>query len=226
MKIDVVTIFPEQIESFAKFGIFRIAKEKGILDLQVHDLRKWTEDKHRTVDDKPYGGGAGMVLKVEPLYNAIQELKKENSVVIATTPSGTPLSQKYLRKLSDNSDAHYIFICGHYEGFDQRVLDSLVDIEISIGDYVLSGGELASLVIIDGILRLLPNVLGNSLSPISESFTEDMLEYPQYTRPEEFKGMKVPEVLLRGNHSQIALWRDNKARENTLKKRPDIVKKS
>ncbi|HRI05893.1 MAG TPA: tRNA (guanosine(37)-N1)-methyltransferase TrmD [Candidatus Dojkabacteria bacterium] len=225
MKIDVITIFPEQIESFAKFGIFRIAKEKGVLDFNVHDLRKWTTDKHKSVDDKPYGGGAGMVLKVEPIYNAIEELKTDKSIVIAATPQGTPLSQKYLRELSDNNDAHYIFICGHYEGFDQRILDNYIDVEISIGDYILSGGELASLVIIDGILRLLPNVLGNSQSPVSESFTENMLEYPQYTRPEDFKGLKVPEVLLRGNHSQIALWRDNKARENTLKKRPDIVKK-
>lgn len=225
MKIDVITIFPEQIESFAKFGIFRIAKEKGVLDFNVHDLRKWTTDKHKSVDDKPYGGGAGMVLKVEPIYNAIEELKTDKSIVIAATPQGTPLSQKYLRELSDNNDVHYIFICGHYEGFDQRILDNYIDIEISIGDYILSGGELASLVIIDGILRLLPNVLGNSQSPVSESFTENMLEYPQYTRPEDFKGLKVPEVLLRGNHSQIALWRDNKARENTLKKRPDIVKK-
>ncbi len=225
MKIDIITIFPQQIEEFIKFGIFRIAKEKGAVDIQVHDLREWTKDKHRTVDDKPYGGGAGMVMKVEPLHNAITQLREEGTVVIATTPQGIPLKQKVLKKLSDTKTSHYIIICGHYEGFDQRILDSQVDLEISIGDYVLSGGELPALVIIDGILRLLPNVLGNPESSIQESFSENMLEYPQYTRPEEFLGMKVPEVLLKGNHSQIAIWRNNKAQSITKERRPDIVKK-
>lgn len=225
MKIDIVTIFPEQIDTFLKYGIFRIAREKGLVDINTHNLRDWAKDKHKSVDDKPYGGGAGMVLKVEPLYNAVNELKTPNSIVIATTPSGTPLTQPFIKKLSDREIEHYIFICGHYEGFDQRVLDSVVDIEISIGDYVLSGGELPTLVIIDGLLRLTPNVLGNSNSAIEESFTQNLLEYPHYTRPEEFNGMKVPEVLLKGNHSQIALWRNNKALEKTKKLRPDIVKK-
>ncbi|MBI2357121.1 tRNA (guanosine(37)-N1)-methyltransferase TrmD [Candidatus Dojkabacteria bacterium] len=224
MKIDIITIFPQQIEQFLKFGIFRIAQQKKVVEVEVHDLRKWTNDNHKSVDDKPYGGGAGMVMKIEPIYDAIMELKKENTKVIATTPHGTPLKQSTLRKLSDSSNEHYIFLCGHYEGFDQRILDTLVDINISIGDYILSGGELPTLVIIDGILRLLPGVLGNDQSAISESFTDNTLEYPQYTRPEDFRGMKVPEVLLRGNHSQIAVWRDNKSREITMKKRPDIVK--
>ncbi|KKR05689.1 MAG: tRNA (guanine-N(1)-)-methyltransferase [candidate division WS6 bacterium GW2011_GWF2_39_15] len=224
MKIDIITIFPQQIEQYTEFGIFRIAKEKKAVDINVHDLRKWTDDNHKTIDDRPFGGGAGMVMKVEPVYKAINELKKKGSIVIATTPQGKPLKQKMLRDLSKEVDCHYIFLCGHYEGFDQRIIDNLVDIEISIGDYVLSGGELPVLTIIDGILRLLPNVLGNEQSSINESFTENTLEYPQYTRPEEFMGWKVPPVLLKGNHSQIALWRDQKAKEITLKKRPDIVK--
>jgi tRNA (guanine37-N1)-methyltransferase len=224
MKIDIVTIFPQQIESFIQFGIFRIAKEKKVADIKVHDLRKWTTDNHKSVDDKPYGGGAGMVLKVEPIYKAVKSLKKKGSIVIATTAQGEPLKQSILKKLSATVDTHYIFLCGHYEGFDQRILDELVDIEISIGDFVLSGGELPSLVIIDGILRLLPKVLGNSESAVTESFSENLLEYPQYTRPEVFLGMKVPDILLRGNHSQIALWRNNKSREVTQKRRPDIVK--
>lgn len=225
MKIDIITIFPNQIGPFLEHGIFRIAKEKGVLEITVHDLRSWTTDNHKSVDDKPYGGGAGMVLKIEPLYKAVNSLKKEGTLVIATTAQGEPLKQPLLRKLSDSVDAHYIFLCGHYEGFDQRVLDSIVDMEISIGDYVLSGGELPTLVIVDGILRLLPKVLGNSESAITESFTDNLLEYPQYTRPDEYQGMKVPDVLLRGNHSQIALWRNNKAIEITKKRRPDIVKK-
>jgi tRNA (guanine37-N1)-methyltransferase len=175
----------------------------------LHNLRDWTEDKHKTVDDTPYGGGPGMVMKIEPIYRAIQDLKKDGSIVCITTPKAEKLTQSKIQELSENNNAHYIIICGRYEGVDQRVHENLIDFEFSIGDYILSGGELAALVLTDSIVRLIPGVLGNIESLDSESFTEqNKLDYPQYTKPEKFKNWKVPEVLLSGNHQKIKEWRN------------------
>lgn len=206
-KFDIITIFPKTIEEYINTGIVRIAREKDLVEIDVHDLRKWTDDNHKTVDDTPYGGGPGMIMKVEPIYKAIQELKQENSVVAITTPKGEKLVQKKLVGFSQEKDLHMIILCGRYEGFDQRIHDHLVDYEFSIGEYVLSGGELASLVLIDGITRLIPGVLGNKTSLEEETFNDNLLEYPQYTKPEEFNGWKVPDVLLSGNHKEIETFR-------------------
>lgn len=222
MKFDILTIFPNQIETFVKEGIFRVAKEKGLVQINIHDLRKWTKDKHKTVDGTPFGGGAGMVMMVEPVFNAIKELREENTKVVITTPRGEKLSQPKLKEMSTLSP-HYIIVCGHYEGLDERIHEYLGDIEISIGDYILSGGELPALVLMDGIIRLLPRVLGNELSLSEESF-EEGLEYPQYTKPSNFNDWEVPSVLLSGNHEKIKRWRKEKSIEITKKRRPDIVK--
>ena len=208
MKFDIITIFPNIIQEYINTGILRIAQEKTLVQINVHDLRKWTDDKHRTVDDTPYGGGPGMVMKIEPIYKAIQELKTENSIVCITTPKGEKLTQNKLQQLSKNENTHYIIICGRYEGVDQRVHDNLVDYEFSIGDYILSGGELPALVFVDGITRLIPGVLGNEESLDSESFNNcNDLDFPQYTKPENLNNWKVPEVLLSGNHKKIEEWR-------------------
>lgn len=222
MKFDIITIFPEQIEHFIQYGIFRIAQNNGV-EIKVHDLRKWTDDNHKTVDDRPYGGGAGMVMKIEPVYKALKEIKTKSAKVIAMVPHGIRLDQQMLRGLSAESDADYILLCGHYEGFDQRILDNLVDYEISVGDYVLSGGELPTLTLIDGIIRLLPGVLGNESSSVDESFENNLLEYPHYTRPEKFNGWSVPETLLTGNHKEIEIWRRDQSLIRTRKNRPDLL---
>lgn len=206
-KFDIITIFPKTIEEYINTGIVRIAREKNLVEINVHDLRKWTDDNHKTVDDTPYGGGPGMIMKIEPIYKAVQELKKENTIVAITTPKGEQLNQKKLVAFSKEKDLHIIILCGRYEGFDQRIHDHLVDYEFSIGGYVLSGGELASLVLIDGITRLIPGVLGNKSSLEEETFNDNLLEYPQYTKPEEFNGWKVPDVLLSGNHKEIEIFR-------------------
>jgi len=204
---DIVTIFPEVISAYTNSSIVKRAQEKDLIKIDVHNLRDWATDKHKTVDDTPYGGGPGMVMKVEPIYNCLKDLKKENSIVMLTTPKGEKLVQSKLRELSSKENAHYIILCGHYEGFDQRIHDYLVDYEFSIGDYVLSGGELPALVLVDGITRLIPNVLGNEKSLISETFNTDSPDYPQYTKPENFEGWKVPDILLSGNHQKIEQWR-------------------
>ena len=214
MKFDIITIFPNIVEEYINTGIVRIAREKGLVDIYVHDLRKWTTDRHKTVDDSPYGGGPGMVLKVEPIFKAVQELKKENTKVFITTPKGEKLTQKKLEEFSKKENEHYIVLCGRYEGFDQRIHDNLVDYEFSIGDYVLSGGELPALVLIDGISRLIPGVLGNEESLESETFNNDTVDFPQYTKPEEFNGWKIPDVLKSGNHEEIEKWRES--RKTTL----------
>ena len=218
MKFDIITIFPNIVEEYINTGILRIAQEKKLVDINVHDLRKWADDKHKTVDDTPYGGGPGMVLKVEPIFKAIQEFKKENTKVLITTPKGEKLTQGKLEKFSKQEDNHYIVLCGRYEGFDQRIHEHLIDHEFSIGDYVLSGGELPALVLIDGITRLIPGVLGNVESLDSETFNNDMLDFPQYTKPEEFNGWKIPDVLKSGNHEEIKKWREsNRATSNNPK---------
>ncbi|MCB9789378.1 tRNA (guanosine(37)-N1)-methyltransferase TrmD [Candidatus Nomurabacteria bacterium] len=222
MRFDIITIFPEQVEDHLKYGVSRIAESKGLVSYFVHDLRKWTRDVHKSVDDRPYGGGAGMVMRIEPIYEALRELKREESKVVLTTPRGKRLDQSLMRKLT-TSDDHYIILCGHYEGFDERVHKHLVDIEVSIGDYILSGGELAALVLVDGMTRLVPGVLGNEQSSIEESFEMGALEYPHYTRPEEFNGWKVPGVLLSGNHARITAWRKAQSEKTTRSNRIDII---
>lgn len=210
MTFDIITIFPNIVKEYINTGIVNNALKKELVNINVHDLRKWTDDKHKTVDDTPYGGGPGMIMKVEPIYKAIQELKKENTIVAITTPKGKIIEQKELSDFSEQKDLHMIILCGRYEGFDQRIHDHLVDYEFSIGKYVLSGGELPALVLIDGITRLIPGVLGNIESLNDESFTDGKLEYPQYTKPEEFNGWKVPEILLSGDHKKIEKYRQKR----------------
>ncbi len=207
---DIVTIFPEVITPYIESSIPKRAQEKGLVKIVVHNLRDWALDKHRSVDDTPYGGGPGMVMKVEPIFNCLKDLKKENSIVMLTSPKGEKLVQSKLKELSETKDAHYIILCGHYEGFDQRIHDYLIEYEFSIGEYVLSGGELPALVLVDGITRLIPGVLGNQESLVSETFNSDTPDFPQYTKPEEFNGWKVPDVLLGGHHKKIEEWRKEK----------------
>jgi tRNA (guanine37-N1)-methyltransferase len=207
MKFEIVTIFPEIIDEYINRGIVKNALEKGLVEINVHNLRKWAKDKHKTVDDTPYGGGPGMVMKIEPIYNAVNELKREGTIVAITTPKGKRLEQKELEKFSQKDDMHMIILCGRYEGFDQRIHDNLVDYEFSIGDYVLSGGELPALVLVDGIARLVPGVLGNEQSLDEETFKDQKSDHPQYTKPEEFNGWNVPKVLLSGNHKKIDEYR-------------------
>lgn len=207
MKFDIITIFPKIVEEYINTSILKNAQEKELVEIYVHDLRKWATDKHNTVDDTPYGGGPGMIMKVGPIHNAIEELKEENTIVAITTPKGKKIKQKDLKNFSAKKDMHMIIICGRYEGVDQRVHENLVDYEFSIGDYILTGGELPALVLVDGITRLLPGVLGNKESLKEETFNEGKKEYPQYTKPEEFKDWKVPKVLLSGNHKEIQKYR-------------------
>jgi len=204
---DIVTIFPEVISAYINSSIVKRAQDKKLIKIDIHNLRDWALDKHKSVDDTSYGGGPGMVMKVEPIFNCLKDLRKENSIVMLTTPKGEKLVQSKLKEFSQKEDAHYIILCGHYEGFDQRVHEYLVDYQFSIGEYVLSGGELPALVLIDGITRLIPGVLGNEESLISETFNTDTPDYPQYTKPEIFNGWKVPNVLLSGNHKEIDKWR-------------------
>jgi tRNA (guanine37-N1)-methyltransferase len=210
MTFDIITIFPNIVKEYINTGIVNNALKKGLVNINVHDLRKWTDDKHKTVDDTPYGGGPGMIMKVEPIYKAIQELRKENTIVAMTTPKGKIIEQKDLFNFSEQKNLHMIILCGRYEGFDQRVHDYLVDYEFSIGKYILSGGELPALVLVDGITRLIPGVLGNIESLNDETFTDGKLEYPQYTKPEEFNGWKVPKILLSGDHKKIEKYRQKR----------------
>ena len=197
------------------------AREQGLVQINPVDLRGYTHDAHRTVDDKPYGGGPGMLMKVEPLFEAVEDLRSEGTKVIMTSPQGEPFSQAIASELAN--ERHLIFICGHYEGVDDRVRQVLVDRELSIGDYVLTSGNLPAMVMLDAIVRLLPGALGSPESSESESFSDGLLEYPQYTRPAEFRGMKVPDVLLSGNHAQIAAWRLEESRRKTRLRRPDLL---
>ena len=204
---DIITIFPNIIEEYINTGIIKNALKKRLVYINVHNLRDWATDKHKTVDDTPYGGGPGMIMKIEPIYKAIQDLKKEDTIVAITTPKGKEITQKDFEEFSAKKDLHMIIICGRYEGFDQRIHEYLVDYEFSIGNYILSGGELPALVLVDGITRLIPRVLGNEQSLEQETFKDGKIEYPQYTKPEEFKNWKVPDVLLSGNHKKIEEYR-------------------
>lgn len=220
MKIDILTIFPNMFAGPFEESMIKRAQDRRLVEVKIHDLRDWAEDKRGTVDDKPYGGGPGMILIIEPIYKAITALKQPNSRVILMTPQGKKFDQHQARELATLD--HLILITGHYEGFDERVRQ-LADAEISIGDYVLTGGELPAMVVVDTVVRLIPGVIGKEASLQEESFTSGLLEYPQYTRPEEFKGMRVPEILLSGHHAAIAKWRHDQAKKRTHARRPDLV---
>jgi len=222
MKIDVLTLFPAMFTGPLDESIVKRAREAGLLELKIHNLRDWTHDRHKTVDDRPFGGGPGMLLKVEPLFEAIESLQRETTRVILLSPSGRKFDQATARELARAKDL--LMVCGSYEGFDERVGEALADDELSIGDYVLTNGALPAMVVIDAVARLLPGVLGDDESSHDESFSHGLLEYPQYTRPAEFRGMKVPEVLLSGNHAEIEKWRREQARLRTESQRPDLLK--
>lgn len=222
VRIDILTPFPEMPESFLGASILGRAEEKGLVEVRTRNLRDWTEDRHRSTDDAPYGGGPGMVMKIEPIAKALDELRKPDSHVVLMSPQGQPFQQGIARELAD--EKHLIFVCGHYEGVDQRVADHLVDRELSIGDYVLTNGVLPALVVVDAVVRLLPGVLGDAASAEAESFEEGLLDFPQFTRPPEFRGWKVPPELLSGNHALIAKWRREQAERATRSKRPDLFR--
>jgi tRNA (guanine37-N1)-methyltransferase len=222
MRIDIISIFPEVIEACCSYSMIKRAREQELVTVNAVDLRDFAFDKHKQVDDYPYGGGAGMILKPEPLFRAVKSLSSQNvPEVIVLTPAGKPFDQEEAHKLAKAE--HIILICGHYEGIDQRVLDHLATKELSIGDYILTGGELPAMVIADAVIRLLPGVLGNQDSLVFESFEEGMLEHPQYTRPADFQGLKVPEVLLSGNHQEIKRWRREQAFKKTIGCRPELL---
>jgi tRNA (guanine37-N1)-methyltransferase len=223
MKIDVLTLFPAMFAGPLDESIIKRAREAGRLDLAIHNLRDYAHDRHRTVDDRPFGGGPGMLLKPEPIFEAVESLAREGTRVILLSPAGRPFSQAIARELAGLE--HLLMVSGHYEGFDERVRQKLAQDELSIGDYVLTNGALPVMVIIDAVTRLLPGVLGDAESAQEESFSEGLLEYPQYTRPADFRGMKVPDILLSGNHAEIARWRDEQSRLRTEQRRPDLLEK-
>jgi tRNA (guanine37-N1)-methyltransferase len=230
LRFDIITIFPEFFRETIDCGIVRRARNAGLVEIVAHDLRQWTTDKHHVVDDRPFGGGDGMVLKPEPIFAAVEALtgatKREElppqTRVVLLSAQGEVFSQRLAQELAQ-SDLRIVLLCGRYEGVDERVSEALITDEISIGDYVLSGGEPAAMVMIDAVVRLVPGALGSETSAVFESFSEGLLDYPHYTRPPEFRGMKVPEVLLSGNHAEIARWRKEAALEKTRRKRPDLL---
>ena len=221
MKIDVLTLFPAMFAGPLDESIIKRARAAGLLDLAIRNLRDYTHDRHRTVDDKPFGGGPGMLLKPGPIFEAVENLAGDGAHVILLSPAGRKFNQAIARELAGQE--HLLLVCGSYEGFDERVRESLADDELSIGDYVLTNGGLPAMVIIDTVTRLLPGALGDDESSLDESFSHGLLEYPQYTRPAEFRGMKVPEVLLSGNHAEIAQWRLEQAKQQTKNRRPDMI---
>ena len=221
MKIDVLTLFPGMFAGPLDESIVQRARETGRLTLAVHNLRDYTHDRHRTVDDKPFGGGPGMLLKPEPVFEAVEHLAGERTRTVLLAPTGRRLSQTIVQELA--KEEHILLVCGSYEGFDERIRQAVADDEISIGDYVLTNGALPAMVVIDAVARLLPGVLGDETSAADESFSRGLLEYPQYTRPAEYRGLRVPEVLLSGNHAAIARWRAEQARKRTLERRPDLT---
>ncbi len=229
LRFDIVTIFPNFFRETFEYGIIRRAHVAGLVEMKAHDLRRWTSDKHHVVDDRPFGGGDGMVLKPEPVFAAVSDLTgsdvrdyKPGTRVVLLSAQGRVFDQALAQDLTQCEQV--VLICGRYEGVDERVADALVTDEISIGDYVLSGGEPAALVVIDAVVRLLPGALGSDTSAVHESFSEGLLDYPQYTRPTEFRGLKVPDVLLSGNHAEIARWRRDEALKKTRTNRPDLLK--
>jgi tRNA (guanine37-N1)-methyltransferase len=222
MKIDILTLFPDICRAPLSESIMKRAQENRIVDLRIHNLRDWTADKHHVVDDAPFGGGQGMVMKPEPIFAAVEDLRKQSSKVVLMSPAGHRFNQQTAAQLS--KERHLIIICGHYEGVDHRVIEHLVDREISIGDYVLTNGAIAAVVLVDAIVRLLPEALGHEQSAVDDSFNHGLLESPQYTRPAEFRGWKVPQVLLSGNHAEIAKWRKEQGLKRTSQNRPDLLK--
>jgi len=226
VKFHIVTIFPEFFRGPFEHGVIQKAREAGLIEIQVHDLRTWTYDRHRTVDDRPFGGGEGMLLKAAPIFEAVEAIwpeRNEGSRVILLSAQGKKFDQAKAREFSGLKEL--LLICGRYEGVDERVAEHLADEELSIGDYVLSGGELAAAVVVDAVARLQAGVLGNETSSVDESFGEaGLLDWPQYTRPAEFRGWKVPEVLIGGNHEEVRKWRRNAARDKTQRQRPDLLK--
>ncbi len=230
MRFDILTLFPQMFDSSLGSGIIKRAIDKKLVMINTHNIRDYTHDKHHTVDDYPYGGGAGMVLKPEPIFEAIESTKAGISQeggalpIILLTPQGRPFSQQIAEEFSGHDNM--ILICGHYEGVDERVREHLVTDEISIGDYVLSGGELAAMVVVDAVVRLLPGVLGSEASPLDDSHTTGLLEYPHYTRPVAYRGWTVPDVLLSGNHARIAKWRCEQSLRRTQKRRPELLDKA
>jgi len=231
LRFDIITIFPEFFNEVIDCGILRRARNAGLVEVKAHDLRQWTTDKHHVVDDRPFGGGDGMVLKPGPIFTGVEALtgasRREDfpakTRVMLLSAQGQVLSQSLAQEIAQNT-THVVLLCGRYEGVDERVAEALVTDEISIGDYVLSGGEPAATVVIDAVVRLLPGALGSETSAVFESFSEVLLDHPQYTRPPEFRGMKVPEVLLSGNHAEIERWRKEAAIAKTRRKRPDLLK--
>jgi tRNA (guanine37-N1)-methyltransferase len=224
MKIDILTLFPEICRAPLSESIMKRAQENKIVDLRIHNLRDWTKDKHRIVDDAPFGGGQGMVMKPGPIFAAVEELRAqvdEKSKIILMSPAGRRFDQSMAERFS--REPHLIVICGHYEGVDHRVIEHLVDLEISIGDYVLTNGAIAAVVLVDAIVRLLPGALGHEQSAADDSFSGGLLEAPQYTRPAEFRDWKVPDVLVSGNHAEIAAWRKKEALRRTRENRPDLL---
>jgi len=221
MRIDVLTLFPPMFAGPLDESIIKRARETGRLDLRIHNLRDYAHDRHKTVDDRPFGGGPGMLLKPEPIFEAVADLGRDATRVILFSPAGRTFNQAIASELAGRE--RLLLISGHYEGFDERVREQLADDELSIGDYVLTNGGLPVMVVIDAVARLLPGVLGDEQSAQEESFSHGLLEYPQYTRPAEFRGMKVPEVLLSGNHGEIARWRAEQARLRTQARRPDLL---
>ncbi|MGN7355980.1 tRNA (guanosine(37)-N1)-methyltransferase TrmD [Paenibacillus sp. SAF-054] len=226
MKVDVLTLFPEMMDGVFRSSILGKAQEKGIVNLNAVNFRDYSGNKHGTVDDTPYGGGGGMVLKPDPIFSAVEDLLSQTSAaprVILMCPQGETFTQQKAEELS--AEEHLIFICGHYEGYDERIREHLVTDELSIGDYVLTGGELPAMVVIDSVVRLLPGVLGNETSAVTDSFSTGLLEYPHYTRPAEFRGWKVPDILLSGHHANIEVWRREQALKRTLQRRPDLLER-
>ena len=231
LRFDIITIFPEFFREVIDCGILRRARNAGLVEVKAHDLRQWTTDKHHVVDDRPFGGGDGMILKPEPIFAGVEALtgvsRKEDlpakTRVILLSAQGEVFSQALAQEISQNT-SHVVLLCGRYEGVDERVAEALATDEVSIGDYVLSGGEPAAVVVVDAVVRLLPGALGSETSAVYESFSEGLLDHPQYTRPPEFRGMKVPDVLLSGNHAEIERWRKQAAIEKTRRKRPDLLK--
>ena len=238
MRIDILTLFPEICRAPLAESMMKRAQASGALELRIHDLREWTTDKHRMADDAPFGGGQGMVMKPEPIFSAVEELlgnlektsnvqrptsnvQMERPKVILMSPAGRRFDQQMAIQFSRES--HLIIVCGHYEGIDHRVTEHLADAEISIGDYVLTNGAIAAVVVVDAIVRLLPGVLGHELSAVDDSFADGLLEAPQYTRPAEFRGWKVPDILLSGNHAEIAAWRKEQGLKRTKENRPDLL---
>ncbi len=221
MQFDILTLFPEMIEGFLSTSMIGRAQNNGLISAQAHQLRNWADGKHKKTDELPYGGGPGMVMKPEPIFRAVESLKSKNSQVLYMAPDGVPLTSQLARKLA--AETHLIVLSGHYEGVDQRVRDDLIDLEVSIGDYVLTNGTLAAAVLIDSVCRFVPGFLGDEKSLTDESFMDSLLGFPQYTRPAEFLGARVPEILLSGDHAAIAAWRREQQENKTRNLRPDIL---